>query len=212
MVDVVASFYEEVLKIHVQGKLVDLGCGNAPLYQTYKAYTSEIYCVDWANSFHENQFLDFVQDLNEPLQIEDGIFDTVIVSDVLEHIRKPESLINEMFRILRPNGKIILNVPFFYWLHEESFDYFRYTRHGLKAMFEDAGFEVLYLEPRGGILEIIGDLISKFFVVFTFSGKFFSGLTNKVIGFLLLFGFFRKITKATSNKFPLCYGVVVRKK
>lgn len=79
-------------------------------------------------------------------------------------------------------------------------------------MFEDAGFEVLYLEPRGGILEIIGDLISKFFVVFTFGGKFFSGLTNKVIGFLLLFDFFRKITKATSNKFPLCYGMVVRKK
>jgi len=91
MVDVVASFYEEILKIHVQGKLVDLSCRNVPLYQTYKAYTSEIYCVDWANSFHENQFLDFVQDLNEPLQIKDGIFDTVIVSDVLEHTKTRKS-------------------------------------------------------------------------------------------------------------------------
>ena len=212
IVDVVASFYDENLRLHAQGKLVDLGCGNVPLYNSYKEYVNEIYCVDWANSFHENQFLDLVQDLNEPLKIENTSFDTIILSDVLEHIRKPESLIKEMFRILQPNGKIILNVPFFYWLHEEPFDYFRYTRHGLKAMFEDAGFELVYLEPHGGILEITGDMISKFFIVFSFGGKFLSGLTNKVFGFLMFFPLFRKITKATSNKFPLCYGMVVRRK
>ncbi|MBW6482221.1 MAG: class I SAM-dependent methyltransferase [Vicingaceae bacterium] len=57
-------------------------------------------------------------DINQPLPIENEIFDTVILSDVLKHIRKPEELIAEIHRIMKPNGKFMLNVPFFYWLHE----------------------------------------------------------------------------------------------
>ncbi|HRF81361.1 MAG TPA: methyltransferase domain-containing protein, partial [Flavobacteriales bacterium] len=76
-------------------------------------------------------------------------FDTIILSDVLEHIRKPEALVKEMYRILAPGGQVIMNVPFYYGLHEQPFDYYRYTQFALRAITEDAGFAVVELEAIG---------------------------------------------------------------
>ncbi|PKP45540.1 MAG: hypothetical protein CVT95_08515, partial [Bacteroidetes bacterium HGW-Bacteroidetes-12] len=94
-VDLVASFYQENIPLYVSGNLLDLGCGKVPLYEAYKNYTLDVTCVDWANTIHKNPFLDIETDINQPLPIESKIFDTVILSDVLEHIRKPEELIAE---------------------------------------------------------------------------------------------------------------------
>jgi len=45
---------------------------------------------------------------------------------------------------------MILQVPFQWWLHEQPFDYYRYTSYGLKYLFEKAGFKVIEISPTGG--------------------------------------------------------------
>jgi len=125
--DISAAIYDEKIPQYVNGSLLDLGCGNAPFYQVYKKYSTQVTCADWFNSMHTNDFIDVECDLSKPLPFESNEFDTVILSDVLEHIFNPENLWEEIFRILAPQGRLILNVPFYYWIHEEPHDYYRYT-------------------------------------------------------------------------------------
>lgn len=130
--DITAKNYEHLLSKYAHGKLLDLGCGKVPLYAAYRDHVEENICVDWENSLHQNEFLDFNCDLTQNLKFNDGEFDTIILSDVLEHIPEPQRLWDEMARILAPDGVIIMNVPFFYFLHELPHDYYRYTEYALR--------------------------------------------------------------------------------
>jgi SAM-dependent methyltransferase len=108
--------------------LLDLGCGKVPFYARYREYVSETVCVDWSNSLHGNGHVDAECDLTQELPFADASFDTILLSDVLEHIPAPERLWREMARLLKPGGELLSSVPFFYWLHEEPYDYYRYTK------------------------------------------------------------------------------------
>lgn len=209
--DLVAGFYNDALPKYAKGRLVDLGCGKVPLYATYKDHITENICVDWANSMHPNPYLDQEQDLNVPLALPDATFDTIILSDVLEHIRKPEELLNEMFRVLRPEGHVLMNVPFYYGLHEQPFDYFRYTRFALQSMTEDAGYTVVSLESIGGVPEIISDLISKSVKPLGPVGRFSAGVIQDVTGWFIRTWLGRKLSARTSGAYPYGYVLVLRK-
>lgn len=211
MVDLIANFYADALPKYAKGRLVDLGCGRVPLFATYKDLVTENVCVDWGNTMHPNPYLDEEQDLNVPIALPDSSFDTIILSDVLEHIRKPEELLREMSRILRPQGHVIMNVPFFYGLHEQPFDYFRYTRHALKSMTEDAGFIVVSLESIGGVPEIIADLISKSVKPLGPVGRFTAGMVQAVTGWFIRTWLGRKLSARTAGDYPYGYALVLRK-
>jgi hypothetical protein len=60
--DIIASFYDQHLKRYARGRLLDLGCGKVPLFATYHDLVTEVICVDWGNSLHENCYLDLELD------------------------------------------------------------------------------------------------------------------------------------------------------
>jgi SAM-dependent methyltransferase len=159
--DMVAPYYEKVIRAHAQGRLLDMGCGYVPLYETYRDLVSENICIDWDNITHVNPYLDHIVDLTNALPFESCSVDTVLLTDVLEHIPEPMNLICEIARILRPGGKLILGVPFLYWLHEVPHDYYRYTEFALRRFCQRNGLRVLELLPYGGLPEVLLDLISK---------------------------------------------------
>lgn len=210
--NIIAENYERSLKEHARGKLLDLGCGNVPLYACYKDYIEDNWCVDWDNSLHSNQFLDQIADLNQPLEMDDNQFDTIILSSVLEHIRKPELLISEMSRILKPGGKALLNQPFMYWLHEVPHDYYRYTEYALKSMLEDHGFELISIEPYGGVPEVLTDIWAKTTAAIPFVGKPYAAFIQWCTLVFVRTRFGKKISKKTARKIPLGYFVVAQKK
>lgn len=80
------------------------------------------------------------------LSFADGEFDTVVVSDVLEHMKDDAAAIAEWRRVMRPGGKLIVFVPAFDFLwgeHDEvNHHYRRYSRKQLSRIFADAGFTV----------------------------------------------------------------------
>lgn len=55
----------------------------------------------------------------------------MILSDVLEHIKQPSELLCEISRIMKDDGRLVLNSPFMYWTHGSPYDYFRYTSSDL---------------------------------------------------------------------------------
>jgi SAM-dependent methyltransferase len=206
--DLVAACYDDALKNYAHGALIDLGCGKVPLFEAYRDLVGQVTCVDWASSTHKNQFVDIECDLTEALPFETGAFDTIILSDVLEHVARPDRLWSEMSRILAPGGSILMNVPFYYWLHEEPHDYYRYTEFALRRFVSDAGLDLQLLKPIGGTPELLGDLAAKHLLRMRLVGGALAGFVQRLaLGFVGT-GLGRRVSRKTSTKFPLGYFLV----
>lgn len=209
--DRIAGFYERYLPEYVMGRLIDLGCGRVPLYATYREYVDEVICVDWGNTSHQTSHLDYECDLTQALPFVDGEFNTIILSDVLEHIPEPEALWWEMSRILAPGGVILLNVPFFYRLHEEPYDYYRYTEHALRRFAERAGFDVILLEPAGGTPEIFADLFGRHLRFVPIIGNTLVAAIQRLTSALVATAWGQRLSASTGRMFPLGYFLIARK-
>lgn len=210
--DIVAGLYDEHIKEFAKGKLLDLGCGKVPFYEAYKEYVTENICIDWENSLHKNEYLDFNCDLTKPLPFEDEEFDTIILSDVLEHIPEPLQLFKEMSRILSKQGKILLNIPFYYWIHEQPHDYYRYTEFALKRFVESSGLNVELLIPVGGAPEVLTDIFVKTLLYyFPKAGRPLAAFAQWTTSAFIRTKLGKKTTRKTGRMFPLGYFLVAGK-
>lgn len=86
----------------------------------------------------------------EEIPFPDESFDSVISTQVFEHVEDPERAAQEIGRVLKKGGSILVTVPQWNELHEEPHDYWRYTRYGLQALFERHGFVLVSMDQRGG--------------------------------------------------------------
>ena len=209
--DIIAHFYDQYLKRYARGRLLDLGCGKVPLYAAYQGSVTDIFCVDWANSLHKNQHLDLELDLTGNFPFADNEFDTIILSDVLEHIAVPEHIWKEMARVLSRGGTLLMNVPFFYWLHEEPYDYYRYTEHALRRFVDISGMRLVQLSSIGGVPEIMADMFAKTIVRLPKLGNAAALFVQWCAWKLTRSGFGKQVSDATSRAFPLGYFLIAEK-
>jgi ubiquinone/menaquinone biosynthesis C-methylase UbiE len=210
--DRLAAFYSDAIPQHAHGNLLDLGCGRAPLMGYYAGFVDTATLVDWGNSRHQNSLLDLVADLNKPLQLDDESFDTVILSDVLEHIAEPQALLCEISRILRRGGGVLLlNVPFYCPIHEEPFDFHRYTRFSLARMCTAVGLEIKDISPMGGAPEVLIDVTSKLLVQLPLVGRVLAAVFQSAGAWLTKFGPGKHVSARTAERFPLGYTLVAVK-
>lgn len=209
--DLNARFYDDAIQNHVTGKLIDLGCGKVPLYDSYQANATEITCVDWAAPSEGENHLDFICDLSEPLPFESDRFQTIILSDVLEHVSEPQALWVELARILSPGGKLLMNTPFMYCLHEQPHDYYRFTSHALRRFAETNGFKVLHLEPIGGALEVLADITAKHLQFVPVVGKLLARGVQGFVFWLVNTGPGKSMSRKSKDVFPLGYGMIVER-
>lgn len=210
--DLTAELYQKHFPTHCRGRLVDLGCGKVPFYEAYRDHVDSVTCVDWPGSLHGSHHIDVAHDLNQPLPFGSSEFDTILLSDVLEHIAEPHRLCAEMARILRPGGKCLMNTPFFYWLHEVPFDFYRYTEFGLRNLLEKAGFRVVLLTPTGGSLEIFADLISKHLLRFPLIGSLAASWIQQCVWMLRRIPVMRRFSQNSAARFPLSYFLIAEKR
>lgn len=209
--DITAAYYDANIKKYVSGILLDVGCGKVPLFGAYKEYVTDNICIDWEASLHENEYTDLECDLTKNLPLGDEEFDTIILSDVLEHIPEPRRLCDEIYRVLSRNGRIIMNVPFYYWLHEQPHDYYRYTEFALRRFVESSGFKVVLLEPTGGAPEIMADILAKNILCVPIIGRLIAAMVQYTTSVFIKTRIGKKISKRTGKKFPLGYFLVAEK-
>ena len=146
--DIGEKFLVKAIPLY-QGVLYDLGAGESPYKKFFLQHAQHYIAVDWAGSYHDTK-ADIAADLNHPLPIDSAVADTVVSLSVIEHLCEPQIMLDEAFRILKPGGAMVLQVPWQWWIHEAPYDYFRYTPYGLKYLFEKAGFVDVVVEPQSG--------------------------------------------------------------
>jgi ubiquinone/menaquinone biosynthesis C-methylase UbiE len=141
----------ERVRRYAKGSLVDIGCGDKPYVDMTAPHVTEHVGVDHEASPHDRTHFDLVGTayaIPTPAQR----FDTVLCTDVLEHLEEPGTALKEAHRVLKAGGYAIYTVPLFWHLHEEPRDFYRYTRHGLAYLFGGAGFDVVEIVPLSGFI------------------------------------------------------------
>lgn len=94
---------------------------------------SKIYTLD----IDENSGANYIADLcqNNSSIIPENFFDIVVCTEVLEHTLNPFEAVKEIYRVLKPNGIACISVPFNLRIHGPLPDCWRFTEHGLRALF-----------------------------------------------------------------------------
>jgi SAM-dependent methyltransferase len=138
---------KDAINHYAKGDLLDLGCGNKPYKSLYESKTVTQTGCDVIQS--DKNRVDVICPVTN-LKFQGEQFDTVLCTQVLEHVFEHDKMMSEIYRVLKPGGHIILTVPFVWELHEEPYDFFRYTKHALKELFERTGLRIDYIKPNGG--------------------------------------------------------------
>jgi SAM-dependent methyltransferase len=92
------------------------------------------------------------------IEWESNYFDTVIATEVLEHLYNPQKAIEEIYRILKPGGVCILSTRFIYAYHPDPQDYYRYTWDSLKYLFRK--FNTVEVFHHGNRIQALWQIIS----------------------------------------------------
>lgn len=138
---------------YAKGKLVDLGCGTRPYEPLFAGYVESVFGVDHEETAGANYGTATRADLFADCTntgLEAGSFDTLLSTQVIEHIPDTGAYIRECGRLLKPGGFGIFTVPLTWECHAEPHDYFRFTRYALRQLFTAEGFEIVELRPMEG--------------------------------------------------------------
>lgn len=130
----------------ISGKVLDFGCGSKP-YELLFQHACQYVGTDIAVSGHDHSSsrIDVFYD-GKSLPFDDDAFDSVVSFEVFEHIPNTKCILQEIHRVLKPNGRLLMSVPFGWHEHEIPFDYQRFTSFGIRYLLESHGFKIIQLD------------------------------------------------------------------
>ena len=202
--------YDNVKKysFYMTGRCMDFGCGISP-YKRLLA-VDEYVGVEIES---EDKRKGVIYYDGYTLPFEDGRFDSIISSEVFEHVFNIEHILMELNRVLKVGGTMLLTIPFAYPRHCEPYDYWRWTFEGVKVLLGNAGFEVVEGRTSSGYWECIAQFQNVYWAeeveVRTCLGRMVRRMAfiyNNVAGVL------KHFLLPYSNKLYLDNVIVVRKK
>jgi SAM-dependent methyltransferase len=135
--------YEHLSKIPLSGSVLDVGGGQRAKYVPLLQSPQTLHSVNIDLKIEPTHLIEPGQSL--PFQ--DNSFDQVISLNTLEHIYDATAVLREMFRVVKPGGKVHVTVPFMFRIHGHPDDYFRATPSWWRETFDLAGFSHLELHP-----------------------------------------------------------------
>jgi SAM-dependent methyltransferase len=140
--------------------VLDVGGGAAP-YRSVLDGGSDTWVVLEKDPDHAAELVekgsgaDYLVGAGEKIPLLDATCDIVVLTEVLEHCNRPQDVLGEIARVLKPGGLCIGTVPQYWHLHGWPSDYFRYTNHGLAYLAGESGLTVRRMQPKGGPLLLI---------------------------------------------------------
>ncbi len=168
------------VKKYAAGKVLDMGCGNKPYEDMFKGIAKEYIGCDIVQS--DQHRVDIICDvLTIPLP--DSTFDTVFCTQVIEHVEDHQALVKEAYRLLKPGGCFIVAGPMYWHLHEEPYDFFRFTKHGFRYVLEKNGFSIDEILSNGGKWALMGQVIIHTMPARIVKIRLFRAFVNRVFSY-----------------------------
>jgi len=144
-----AALLIRAMDSHLHGRVLDIGCGEKAKRLLVNEHVTEYVGLDHEDTLHNRSQADLIGTAYR-IPESDESFDGIVCTAVLEHLEEPKAALVESLRVLKRGGLAIYTVPLYWHLHEEPRDFYRYTKHGLRYLFESAGYEVVEMKPASG--------------------------------------------------------------
>jgi SAM-dependent methyltransferase len=142
------------------GLCLDIGSGNDDVEHALGNSAVSIIKLDYpTTSVRYGNRPDIYADVQQlPLAAE--IADAVIFFEVIEHVPEDETALREIARTLKDSALLFISAPFLYPLHDQPFDFRRYTSHGMRQLLEKQGFELVELRQHGNSITTVLQLLN----------------------------------------------------
>ncbi len=145
---------------YLGGKLLDVGCGSKPYQNLFQV--SEYIGLDIDSDLaRQRDVADYFYD-GTIFPFEDASFDSVLCNQVLEHVFNPDAFLEEIARVLKNQGTLLLTIPFVWDEHEQPWDYARYSSFGLAHLLHKHGFEIQFQKKLAADLSVVFQLLNAY--------------------------------------------------
>ena len=177
------------------GKILDIGCGTKP----YKKYLNGSYIgLDIQNNNNlDNNDQEVIFFDGKDFPLEDNSINSILCTQVLEHVKDHNHFFSELRRVLKKDGLILITVPFLWAEHEVPNDFSRFTTYGLKKLLTENNFDILETKKLGNNFSSMGQFINSYL---------YDILPNKfkynILTHIFIYGFFNLIFLLISKLLP----------
>lgn len=165
---IVSRYVTQALRQYARGSLLDVGCGDKPYAEVIKALpavTSHT-GLDRKDSPHTGKDVSIEIESDVYNIRECDKYDTILCTQVFEHLEEPENALLAMNRALREDGILLLSTNFIWHIHEQPRDFFRYTKFGLQYLVEKAGFKLIEVKAMTGFWVTFGQELAYYIYKF----------------------------------------------
>ena len=178
---------------YATGTLLDIGCGRMPYKKRLLPKIKRYIGLDspvTAKMYHGENKPDIFADANKIPLVNKSI-DTILSLQVLEHLSEPQKSLSEIKRLLKKNGMLILSTVQYYPLHDEPYDFYRYTKYGLINLLKEQGFKIIKFKEEGNVFILMGQSFNIYLMLVL--KKLINTFIGKILAILLL-PFFLSVT------------------
>ena len=176
-------------KRYIKGVCLDIGSGNSP-YKKYLINQIDEYIAVDKQETHKHMFSNSKEKFKDAdiknLPFKDNYADTILLTQVLEHIDDPFKALDEVYRVLKKDGILILSVPFIYQTHAAPYDFYRFSEFALRNIIKKYEFKEIEFIHQGFLGTTVVSIINGFVWEIASRNKF---LRNTLLLPLLLMFF-----------------------
>ena len=149
---------------NMRGTLLDYGAGKMPYRSMFKnvdKYIGLDYDVTATSAGYYNNDVLYYDGIHIPL--DDESVDNVLCNQVLEHVDDVDVSLDEIYRVMKKGGIMLLTLPAAYPIHMEPYDFRRFTHYGIRQTLEKHGFREIDIKGSTSMKDTLRRL--KLFVV-----------------------------------------------
>jgi SAM-dependent methyltransferase len=142
---------EQAAGLDPQAVILDVGAGRGDFADLFRG--RDYLALD----VYPYPEVDIACDLTRTNPFRDGCFDAILLMNVLEHVYDARALMDALVRALKPDGVMIVAIPFLVKMHQEPVDFARYTHYALELLGKQYGLEMARLEGYYDPISLLGE-------------------------------------------------------
>lgn len=143
------------LKVLAKGVFLDIGCGRQWYRGVLEPRVEKYYALDHprvSKRYKSSYPVELKSDASR-IPLSDNSVDLANMIMVLEHLPEPDKALVEIRRVLKPGRKLLVCTVENYPGHDLPYNYYHFTKFGLREIFKEAGFRIEKMESFGNFWE-----------------------------------------------------------
>lgn len=208
---------EQIKKIPKGQTIIDVGAGEGRyrkycghlkyMSQDFNQYSGEGDGIGLQTGRWDTAKIDIISDITS-IPVKNSSYDNVLCTEVLEHVPNPHQAIEEISRILKRKGKLILTAPFCSQTHFSPYFFMTgFSPNWYREVLTNNGFKITKMQANGNYFDYICQELIRLPRVadkYSLLNKLSYLLYIFTIPLVIIFSIISKLSKGSEKQ--LCFG------